>query len=167
MSPKSIPFEALDDIHKVVLDRISENMASLVRSGMYDAINIDDTKTNVLYAIKFIPDAYTLQNNTTIDGQVISSGELFFRAQYLFFMQENNNWYWKQQPLKQNIIFSTLTILHQILDVITIRYVQYIPKNICNRIKSKQSIQRHPSIMTDTDYNYILDEIERHEKLSF
>ena len=28
LTPKSIPFEAFDDIHKVVLDGISENMAS-------------------------------------------------------------------------------------------------------------------------------------------
>ena len=39
LTPTSIPFEAFDDTHKVVLDRISENMASLVQSGMYGAIN--------------------------------------------------------------------------------------------------------------------------------
>ena len=40
LTPKSTPFEAFDEIHKVVIDRISENMASLVQSGMYGAINI-------------------------------------------------------------------------------------------------------------------------------
>ena len=30
----------------------------------------------------------------------------------------------------------------------------------------KKSIQRHPIIMTDAYYDYILDEIERHEILS-
>ena len=39
---KSIPSEAFDDIHQVVLDRITENMASLVQSGMYGAINTDE-----------------------------------------------------------------------------------------------------------------------------
>ena len=58
-------------------------MASLVKLDMYDAINTDDTKTNELYAIKFVSDAYTLQSNTTIDGQVISVGELFVKAKYL------------------------------------------------------------------------------------
>ena len=50
----------------MVLDRISENMASLVQSGMYGTINIDDTTKNGLYVIQFFSDAYTLQNNTTI-----------------------------------------------------------------------------------------------------
>ena len=43
LTPKSTPFEAFDDIHKVVLDGISNNMASLVQSGMYGAINTYDT----------------------------------------------------------------------------------------------------------------------------
>ena len=46
-----MPFEAFDEIHQVVLDRRSENMASLLQSGMYGAINIDDTTTNVFYVI--------------------------------------------------------------------------------------------------------------------
>ena len=43
---KSTPFEAFDEIHKVFIDEISENMASLVQPGMYGAINTDDTTTN-------------------------------------------------------------------------------------------------------------------------
>ena len=31
LSPKSVPFEAFDEIHKAVIDRISENTASLVQ----------------------------------------------------------------------------------------------------------------------------------------
>ena len=156
-----------DEIHQVVLDGIIENMASLVQSGMYGAINTDDTTTNGFYVIQFLSEAYTLQNNTTIDGQVISAGELVVKAQYLCSMQENTNWYWKQQPLQQTIIVPTRTILHPRLDVIIIRYIQDIPKKLCSRNEAKKSIQRHPIIMTDTDYDYVMDEIERHEKLSF
>ena len=83
LSPKSIPFEAFDEIRKVVLDGISENMALLVQSCMHDAINTYDTTTNGLYVIKFLSEAYTIQNNTTIDGQVISYGELVVNTQYL------------------------------------------------------------------------------------
>ena len=58
-------------------------MALLVQSGKYGATNTADTITNVFYVIKFISEAYTLQNNTTIDGQIISAGELVVKAQYL------------------------------------------------------------------------------------
>ena len=44
LSPKPIPFEAFGDIHRIMFDGINRNMASLVQSGMYGAINTDDTK---------------------------------------------------------------------------------------------------------------------------
>ena len=82
---------------------------------------------------------HTLQNNTTIYGQVIYDGELVVKAQYLCSMQENTNWYRKQQSLQKNIIVPTHTILHPRLDVITIRYVQDIPRNICSMVQAKNS----------------------------
>ena len=83
-------------------------MASLIQSGMYGAINIYDNTSNGFYVIQFLSEAHTLQNNTTIDGQVISADELVVKAQYLFYMQENTNWYWKQKPLQHIIIFLCL-----------------------------------------------------------
>ena len=82
-------------------------------------------------------------------------------------MQENTNWYWKQQPLQQTIILPTCKIIHPRLEVIIIRYVQDITKKICGKNEAKKSIQRHPIIMTDADYDYILDEIECRERNNF
>ena len=96
-----------------------------------------------------------------IDGQVISSGGLVFKAQYLCSIQENYNWYQKQQSLQHNIIVPTRTILHTRLDVVRITYIQDIHKTICNRIQAKKSMQIHPICMTYNDYDYILDEVER------
>ena len=135
-------------------------MASLVQSGMYGSINTDDTTTNGLYFIQFISEAYTQQNNTTIDGKFIYAGELVFKAQYICSVQENANWCCKQQLLQQTIVVPTRKIIHTRLDAITIRYVQYTPKNLCSRIQAKNSIQRHTIIMTYADYDYIMDEIE-------
>ena len=55
-------------------------MASLVQSDKFGAINTDETTKNLYYVIKFISEAHTLQNNTTIDEQIISSSELDFKA---------------------------------------------------------------------------------------
>ena len=105
-------------------------MASLVQSRVYGAINTDDNVSNGFYVIQFLSEAYPLQNITTIDGEFISAGELVVKAQYISSMQENNNWYWKQQPLQQNIIVPTRKILHPCLDAIIIRYVQDILKKL-------------------------------------
>ena len=74
-------------------------------------------------------------------------------------MQETTNWYCKQDPLQHTLMVTTRTILHPSLYVIKIRDVHDIPKNVCNRIQAKKSIQRHPISLTDPDYDYILDEI--------
>ena len=74
LTPKSTPFEAFDEIHQVVLDGIIENMASLFQPVMYGAIDTDGTTENVLYVNQLISEEYTLQNNTTIYGQVFSAG---------------------------------------------------------------------------------------------
>ena len=57
ITPKSTPFKAFDEIHKVVIDGISDNMSSLVQSGMYGAINTDVTTTNGFCVIKFLSEA--------------------------------------------------------------------------------------------------------------
>ena len=66
--------DTFDEIHQVVIDGISDNMASLVESGKYGAINTTDTSTNGFYVIMFTSGAYTLQENTTIYGQIITAG---------------------------------------------------------------------------------------------
>ena len=87
LSQKSTSSDTFDEIHQVFLDGISDDMDSLVESGKYGAIKITDTSTNGFYVIMFTSGAYTLQDNTTIDGEIITSVELVVKSQYCFSMQ--------------------------------------------------------------------------------
>ena len=87
LSSKSTASDTFDEIHQVVLDGISDNMASSVESGRYGAINTTDTSTNGFDVIMFTSGAYTLQESTTTDGQIITAGELVVKAKYLCSMQ--------------------------------------------------------------------------------
>ena len=49
-------------------------MASLVELYKYGAINTTDATTNGFYVIMFASEAYTIQDNTTIDGKIITDG---------------------------------------------------------------------------------------------
>ena len=91
-SHKSTPYDVFDEIHQVVLDGISNNVALLVESGKYGAINTTGTKTNVFFVIMFASEAYTLQDNTAIEGKIITDGEFVVKAQYLCSMQVDTNW---------------------------------------------------------------------------
>ena len=58
-------------------------MASLVESGKYWDINTTETTTNGFYVIMFTSEAYTLQDNRIIYGQIITAGELVAKVQYI------------------------------------------------------------------------------------
>ena len=67
LSQKSTPFDAFDEIYQIVIDGISDNMASLVQSSKYGVINTADKPTEGFYVIMFTSESYKLQDNTTID----------------------------------------------------------------------------------------------------
>ena len=62
-------------------------MASLVQSGKYSAMNTTDTSTVVYYVIKFVSEAYYLQEDITCDRQIIAEGKLVVSATYLRFIE--------------------------------------------------------------------------------
>ena len=103
--------------------------------------------------------AYILQENTTIDGQIITAAELFVKAKYLCSMQIDTNWYWNQQPKHHVITLPTGTIPHPQLEVNAITDFHAIPTSICSRTQAKKAISRQPICLTDSDYDYILEEI--------
>ena len=119
LSHESTSSEEIDKIYQVVLDAISDNMAALVQTGQYGAINTIDTATMGYYVIGFMWEPYNLQEETTCDGQISTAGKIFSKAQYINCMKDNTKWYQKQQYKKSNIIVPTRTIVHTWLDVTT------------------------------------------------
>ena len=133
--------DTFDEIRQVVLDGISDNMASLLESGKYGAINATDTSTNGFYVIMFASGAYTLQENTTIDGQIIIAGELVVKEKYIFSMQIDNNWYWNKQPKHHVITVPTRTIIHPQLEVDAITDFHAIPTGVYSGTQAKNPSQ--------------------------
>ena len=82
-------------------------------------------------------------------------------------MQVDTDWYWNQQPKHHVITVLTRTILHPKLEVDAITDFHAIPKSVCSRTQAKKSISLQPICLTGYDYNYILEEIGRREKIEF
>ena len=89
------------------------------------------------------------------------------KEQYLCYMKVNTNWYWDQHPQQHVITVPTRTILHPRLEVNAVTDFHAIPKSVCTRTQAKKSISRHPIYLTDSDYDYILEENGRQEKIEF
>ena len=87
LSHKSTTSEAFEEINQFFLDVISNHMASLVQNGRYGAMNTTDTSTMRYYVIKFVSETYILQEDTTCNGKIISSGEIVVKTQYLSCIQ--------------------------------------------------------------------------------
>ena len=60
---------------------------------------------------------------------------------------------------QQAIIYPTQTIVHPYIDVVVVKYVHDISKEIFNRNHAKQDLQKHPICLTDSDHYFILEEI--------
>ena len=89
----------------------------------------------------FVSEAYTLQYNTTIDGKIITAGELVVKAQYLYSMQDETNWYCNQHPQQHTITLPTHTILYPRLEVNTVTAFHAMPKIVCTRTQTKNPYQ--------------------------
>ena len=97
--------------------------------------------THEFYVIIFASEVYTLQDNTTIYGQVTTAGELVVKEKYLCSIQVDTNWYWYKHPQHHNITLPTHTILHPQLEVNAIIDFNDIPKSLCNRTQAKNPYQ--------------------------
>ena len=115
----------------------------------------------------FTSEAYTLQENTTIDVQIITAGELVVKAQYTCSMKVNTNWYWNQQPKHHIIKVPTRKIIHPQLEVNAVTYLHTVTTRLCTRKKANKSISIQPICLSDSDYDYILEEIGRRDKIEF
>ena len=114
---KTTSSEESDDISKVLLHGISENMSWLVYTGECGTINTTDPKIMGYYFVKSLYNTLTLNEYTNAYSQLIKSFELSVRSEYLISMKANTNWYSLQGKHQQIIIVYTGTIVHPWLDV--------------------------------------------------
>ena len=63
-----------DNVHKFVLDGISENMVFMVQTGEYGFMRTADPKKVLYYVVKFIFDTVELQHYNTTDLYVLKAG---------------------------------------------------------------------------------------------
>ena len=59
--------------------------------------------------------------------KIITAGELVVKAQYIFSMQVDTNWYWNQHPQQHVLTSPTHTILHPQHEVNALIYFHKIP----------------------------------------
>ena len=80
-------------------------MSLIILEEKYGAIDTDDSSFHSYYIIKISSYPYTLQSDLSIDGQVISSGEILCEGNDFFPININSNHYVLQITKSMNRIF--------------------------------------------------------------
>ena len=84
---------------------------------------------------------FTVQDNTTINGKIITAEKLVAKAQYIFSTQVDTNWYWNKHPQQHFITVPTRTTLHPRIEVNVETDFHAIPKILYNITKAKKPYQ--------------------------
>ena len=63
-------------------------MASLVKTGRYGAINALDTTATGYYDVKYLSNAFKLQEDINTHGHTVKNGELVVKSEQLSIMKK-------------------------------------------------------------------------------
>ena len=75
-SNKTTKGEEFEEFHQVIIDGISDNMASLVQPNQYRAMNTTYSTKLGYYVAKHVSKDYTLKEDTTRDRKIIAADEI-------------------------------------------------------------------------------------------
>ena len=90
---KNKPREYFDDINKLVLDSISDNMEPLVQTGTYGAISTTYTKMIGYYIVRFLTNTVTLKEYKTTYGKLFIVGKISIKSAYIRSIKPKMDWY--------------------------------------------------------------------------
>ena len=85
--------EELVDIYRIILDSAALNISAIVYQHNSGAINIYDTKADIIYVVHFTSMFYTLQEPIEVPGDTITELTLVCYAKYNITAQENPRLY--------------------------------------------------------------------------
>ena len=94
------------------------NIYLIITKGKYGAIDTDDSSRHSYYIIKFFSYPYILQAYLSIDGQVISSGEVICEGTYIFLININYHYYILQRTKTINRIISLRKLINGNVNII-------------------------------------------------
>ena len=137
-------------------------MASLVQTSKYSAMNTTYTAELGYYVAKYVSEAYTLQEYTTCDGKISMSDELILKSKYISCMKAKKG-IGRKHISKKSLLFQHAQFYIHVLKYFPVKYVQDIPKNVCNINQAQQDLKIRPICITDLYHEYILNEILRQD----
>jgi hypothetical protein len=158
--------EDMDDIHQMILNSIAGQMAATIEKNSFGVVNTDDQRTDGFYVIKFLSKAYTLQEDITVNDELLKSGTLVCDAEYQSQAQPGSLWYVRSSNETQPIKLQVSKILITDLSVDIIDGVSQLDRSMRSMTQEEVSA-RKPFKLSSYDYDRIIDEISRREEIDY
>eukprot|EP00957_Ditylum_brightwellii_P112893 8608077-Ditylum_brightwellii.AAC.1 len=86
--------ESFEEVHKILVQSIGNNMAELIEIDYYGAVNTSDSRADGSYVVKFVESPHTLQEEVEVNDTVIETGSLVCAAHYMSPAQTNLGGTW-------------------------------------------------------------------------
>ena len=106
------------------------NIYLIITEEKYSVIYTDDSSYHDYHITKFYSSPYTLQSDLSMDGQVITSGEILCEGTYIFPININSHYYVLQRTKYMNTIVSLSTTINGNFNVICYDYKDVVPPHI-------------------------------------
>ena len=119
--------ENYEHINRNILDGNVMNMSVIITEWKYGDVDADYSSYHGYYIIKILLSTYTLQVELSIDGQVISSGEMVCGGTYFFPININYHYYYLQITISINTLVSLRTIINGNVNLICYYSKDFIP----------------------------------------
>ena len=132
-SHKATMSEAFEEIHRVVIYDLCNNMALLVQSGKYGDTDTTYYITMGYYAIESFSETYTskkILNTWWINYYIWWTG---FQSTICEIYEGQKKLHWKQKHHQKCIVFPTRTIVHPCIVVFVMKDVNAINIYVWNR----------------------------------
>ena len=75
--------ECFEEIHKILVQYIGNNMAELVEINCYGAVNTNGSRADGFYVVKFVENHHTLKEEVEVNDKITESGSLMCAAHYM------------------------------------------------------------------------------------
>ena len=85
--------ECFEEIHKILVQSIGNNMTELVEINWYGVVDTNDSRADGFYVVKFVESPHMLQEEVEVNDEIIESGSLACAAHYMSPALKKSRWY--------------------------------------------------------------------------
>jgi hypothetical protein len=153
-----------DEVHELILQGITERLATRVEAGGYGAVSTDDPEADGYYVLQWDSEPREVEEDVMIDEKEFHKGDKVVDGTYLNRVPLAKRWYTRATKSDKESLETTVLLSHVVFPNMSLTGesdTQTLPSN-CNR---RTAQQLGAVRVFETEHELILDKISRRDAL--